>query len=55
LKTHIPDKTTWVGFLQHLKDSLQRNLTKEEIAEAMKVYITGKSVEEYLERARERN
>ncbi len=49
MKEHIPAKTTWVGFLQHLKDSLQRNLTKEEIAEAMKVYITGKPVEEYVE------
>lgn len=49
IKTHIPAKTTWVGFLQHLKDSLQRNLIKDEIEEAMKVYITGKPIEEYLE------
>lgn len=49
MKEHTPAKTTWVGFLNYLKQELGRNLTKEEIAEAMKVYITGKPVEDYAE------
>lgn len=42
-------KTSWQGFINFLKEKLDRELTKVETEAAMKAYIVGTTVEKYLE------
>lgn len=42
-------KTSWQGFINYLKEKLDRPLTKEDTESAMKAYIHGITVEKYLE------
>lgn len=42
-------KTSWQGFINFLKEKLDRPLTKEDTEAAMKAYIVGTTVEKYWE------
>lgn len=45
----IYPNNSWVGFINFLKENLDRPLTKEDTESAMKAYIVGTTVEKYLE------
>lgn len=45
----IYPNTSWVGFINYLKEKLDRDMTIMETKDAMKAYIHGITVEKYLE------
>lgn len=49
MKQHTYTKDTWQGWVNALTSHFQRHLTQKEAEKAMREYITGKSVESYLE------
>ena len=40
---------SWIGYTRHLKEKLDRELTKVEIKKAMQMYINGIGAEKALE------
>lgn len=54
MKTHVPDKSSWMGYISRVKEKIGRQLSEKEYSVLMQSYIHSVSVEDAVKQLEEK-
>lgn len=54
MKTHIPDPSSWMGYISRVKEKVGRQLSEKEYSILMQSYIHSVSVEDVVKQLEEK-
>lgn len=54
MKTHIPDPSSWMGYISQVKEKIGRQLCEKEYSVLMQNYIHSVSVEDVVKQLEEK-
>lgn len=54
MKTHTPDKSSWMGYISQVKEKISRQLSEKEYSMLMHAYIHSVSVEDVVKQLEEK-